>query len=739
MCEDMKRIASVALSLMLLTEAYAQCPTLSPKPQKVSWGEVAFTHDMPLCVEGAEHADADAMALLNSQLSHRFTPSAQGAVRLVIGEAGDKSVRPFRKMIPSQAEGYYLSVEPERVVIAGRDGAGTYYGVQTFLEICRQQQVMSCRIEDWPSVACRGVIEGFYGNPWSHRDRIRQFEFYGQNKLNIYVYGPKDDPYHRAHWRDPYPQEEAQKLTELVREAHSHKVQFVWAIHPGGDIQWNRQDSMAVCQKLEGMYELGVRSFAIFFDDIWGEGAKADKQAGLLNYVTDNFVRKHPDVMPLIMCPTQYDKAWSGGDYLSTLGTRMYPEVRVMWTGNSVVDMIERDDMEWINQQLGRKAFIWLNYPVNDYCQSRMLMGKTYGNGLDINEMVSGFCSNPMEYAEASKVSLYSIADYTWNMPAYDATSSWNQAIAALMPTAPEAFRWFCENNVDLGKTGHGLRREGESPLFPQGQEAGWKPYEDFFQKQVAEASLLLADSINSPEMLTEIKPWVESMRLQGLRGLTVVHMAQALETNDSILFVALYRTQQAIEQAQKNIISRNWEGSVVKAKPLVGGTVVSPWIDSQLALALKAYKKHHTYGREAFPQQAIEDGQYTIVAEGAYLTDAQAATDRTGDHPVMQASRDSINPQRQQWNVELDITTGRYKISNVQDGRYVNENGAFWASKDINPYDPEWHTFVLVRQTDGTYTIQCGGKAGKGFWKVEDGRVRNAPQGTSFRLEPVR
>ena len=559
----MKRIASVALSLMLLTEAYAQCPTLSPKPQKVSWGEVAFTHDTPLCVEGAEHADADAMALLNSQLSHRFTPSAQGAVRLVIGEAGDKSVRPFRKMIPSQAEGYYLSVEPERVVIAGRDGAGTYYGVQTFLEICRQQQVMSCRIEDWPSVACRGVIEGFYGNPWSHRDRIRQFEFYGQNKLNIYVYGPKDDPYHRAHWRDPYPQEEAQKLTELVREAHSHKVQFVWAIHPGGDIQWNRQDSMAVCQKLEGMYELGVRSFAIFFDDIWGEGAKADKQAGLLNYVTDNFVRKHPDVMPLIMCPTQYNKAWSGGDYLSTLGTRMYPEVRVMWTGNSVVDMIERDDMEWINQQLGRKAFIWLNYPVNDYCQSRMLMGKTYGNGLDINEMVSGFCSNPMEYAEASKVSLYSIADYTWNMPAYDATSSWNQAIAALMPTAPEAFRWFCENNVDLGKTGHGLRREGESPLFPQGQEAGWKPYEDFFQKQVAEASLLLADSINSPEMLTEIKPWVESMRLQGLRGLTVVHMAQALETNDSILFVALYRTQQAIEQAQKNIISRNWEGSV--------------------------------------------------------------------------------------------------------------------------------------------------------------------------------
>ena len=678
------------------------------------------------------------MALLCEKLDGCLTPSPQGAVRLLIGEVGDKAVKAYRKQVPAQAEGYLLSVEPGRVVIAGRDGAGTYYGVQTFLKLWQQQNVMQCRIEDWPSVDCRGVIEGFYGNPWSHKDRLRQFEFYGCNKLNIYVYGPKDDPYHRAHWRDPYPQDEAERLKELVQEAHRNKVQFVWAVHPGGDIQWNLKDSMAVCQKLEWMYELGVRTFAVFFDDIWGEGSKADKQAGLLNYVTDNFVRKHSDVQPLIMCPTQYNKAWSGGDYLSTLGTRMYPEVRVMWTGNSVVDMIERDDMEWINKQLGRKAFIWLNYPVNDYCQSRMLMGKTYGNGLDINEMVSGFCSNSMEYAEASKVSLYSIADYTWNMQQYDAVRSWQQAITELMPTASEPFRWFCENNIDLGKTGHGLRREGESPRFPQAGKAAWTEYEVFFQKLANEAALLLADSVNSPEMLSEIKPWAESMRLQGLRGLTVTRLAKAQEAGDSIQFIGLYRTQQAIEQAQKAIISRNWEGSVVKAKPVVGGTVIAPWIDRTLAESVKAYKRHHTYGREVFPAQAIEDGQYTILADGRYLTDAQAATDRTGDHPVLQASRDSINPQRQQWNVELDITTGRYKISNVQDSRYVNERGAFWANKSLNPFDPEWHTFILTKQDDGTYTIQCGGRAGKGFWKIEGDRIVNAPEGTRFRLEPV-
>ncbi len=734
-----KTILLVAAALTAaLSGVRAQQPTLSPLPQKATWSEVAFTHGTPVYIEGADKADADAVALLCEKLDGCLTPSPQGAVRLLIGEVGDKAVKAYRKQVPAQAEGYLLSVEPGRVVIAGRDGAGTYYGVQTFLRLWEQQNVMQCRIEDWPSVDCRGVIEGFYGNPWSHKDRLRQFEFYGRNKMNIYVYGPKDDPYHRAHWRDPYPQDEAERLKELVQEAHRNKVQFVWAVHPGGDIQWNLKDSMAVCQKLEWMYELGVRTFAVFFDDIWGEGSKADKQAGLLNYITDNFVRKHSDVQPLIMCPTQYNKAWSGGDYLSTLGTRMYPEVRVMWTGNSVVDMIERDDMEWINKQLGRKAFIWLNYPVNDYCQSRMLMGKTYGNGLDINEMVSGFCSNPMEYAEASKVSLYSIADYTWNMPQYDAVRSWQQAITELMPTASESFRWFCENNIDLGKTGHGLRREGESPRFPQAGKATWTEYEVFFQKLANEAALLLADSVNSPEMLGEIKPWAESMRLQGLRGLTVTRLAKAQEAGDSIQFIGLYRTQQAIEQAQKAIISRNWEGSVVKAKPVVGGTVIAPWIDRTLAESVKAYKRHHTYGREVFPAQAIEDGQYTILADGRYLTDAQAATDRTGDHPVLQASRDSINPQRQQWNVELDITTGRYKISNVQDSRYVNERGAFWANKSLNPFDPEWHTFILTKQDDGTYTIQCGGRAGKGFWKIEGDRIVNAPEGTRFRLEPV-
>lgn len=735
-----KKLLVMILMLLPFMVQGQQNVTVSPLPQKATWGGKAFNKAEKFYLVGADRADSDAVELLAAKLDILGVSDKADAKKfpqakaIILGEEGDKAVKKYKKQIPDRAEGYYLQITPDQIVIAGKDEAGTYYGVQSLLQIMSRPEVMQCEITDWPSVSCRGVIEGFYGNPWSHKDRLRQFDFYGKNKMNIYVYGPKDDPYHRAKWREPYPEKEAALLRELVEAAHRNKVQFVWAIHPGGDIKWNKTDSVAVVDKLEKMYALGIRTFAVFFDDIWGEGAKGDKQAGLLNYVTDEFVRKHTDVEPLIMCPTQYNKAWSGGDYLPTLGTKMYPEVRIMWTGNSVVDMIEKNDMEWINGQIRRKAFIWLNYPVNDYCQSRLLMGKTYGNGKDIYDMVSGFCSNPMEYAEASKVSLYSIADYTWNMPAYDAESSWKRSLRALMPTSPLAFAAFCQNNIDLGKTGHGLRREGESQLFA---EKKVKPA-FYFTTMTTAADALLADSVNQPEMLAEIGPWVESMRLLGQRGLQVLQMEHYLNQADSVAFIGAYRRLQAIEQAQKAIVSRNFEGSIVKAKPVVSGDVVTPWINTKANELVKAYRKQYAYGREFFPQQVIEDGQYFIKAGGKFLTDVQAATDRTGDHPVFVADRDNINPQRQQWFIELVPSTGRYKITNVQDGRYVNERGTFWKDKNLNPFEAEWHTFVIAKTQDGKFTVQCGGNAGKGYWNVKEDRIENQKEPAAFEIVPA-
>ena len=56
-----------------------------------------------------------------------------------------------------------------------------------------------------PSLPVRGVIEGFYGPPYTFDQRRDLFRFLAEADLNTYVYAPKLDPYHRDRWREPYP------------------------------------------------------------------------------------------------------------------------------------------------------------------------------------------------------------------------------------------------------------------------------------------------------------------------------------------------------------------------------------------------------------------------------------------------------------------------------------------------------------------------------------------------------
>ena len=211
----MKKLLTTLLSCLAVFSASSQTVTISPLPQKITWGEQVFTNAQAFYVVGADKADKDAIELLSNKLNIVGTHTKVDAKKfpnakpIIIGEVGDKAVSKYKKLVPTNVEGYYLNVTADQIVIAGRDNSGTYYGTQSLMQIMSQPDVMQCEITDFPSVTDRGVIEGFYGNPWSHKDRLRQFDFYGQYKMNTYVFGPKDDPYHRARWREPYPADEA--------------------------------------------------------------------------------------------------------------------------------------------------------------------------------------------------------------------------------------------------------------------------------------------------------------------------------------------------------------------------------------------------------------------------------------------------------------------------------------------------------------------------------------------------
>ena len=495
----------------------------------------------------------------------------QGGTKVIIGKRGDAVVRKYNKQIPAKEEGYYLSIGTKGIVVAGNDERGLYYGILTLGQLLENNRLPMVEIRDYPDVTFRGVVEGFYGTPWSFEARLSQIKFYGNNKLNTYIYGPKDDPYHRSpRWREAYPEQEAANIKKLVQVANENRVDFVWAIHPGNDIRWTTEDRDALIHKLELMYGLGVRAFAVFFDDISGEGTKAEKQAELLNYIDDEFIQKKGNIKPLLLCPTEYNKSWSNIErgYLPTLGRMLNKGINVMWTGDRVCIDIDEGTLDWVNPHLQRPAYIWWNFPVTDYVRDHLLMGPVYGNDLNIADKISGFVANPMEHAEASKVAIYSVADYCWNMQAYNSDETWHRAIKYLMPKDADALQTFANHNSDLGANGHLYRKDESVALAPalnkalKALKAGALDQTTSYYKEIAseferisEAADILLASQDNEALLSEIYPWLLQFKKVGDLGSAILSLEASVDNKEQFLrkykyVQALYKLQYAIDQS---------------------------------------------------------------------------------------------------------------------------------------------------------------------------------------------
>src|SRR5262245_13644235 len=115
----------------------------------------------------------------------------------------------------------------------------------------------------------RGVVEGYYGRPWSGEARRDVIRFLADRGMNAFVYAPKNDPFHRDRWREPYPGDALVDLRATARVARRAKVRFVYALSPGLDVCYScRDDRRALTRKLAQLARrAGVRRFALFFDD----------------------------------------------------------------------------------------------------------------------------------------------------------------------------------------------------------------------------------------------------------------------------------------------------------------------------------------------------------------------------------------------------------------------------------------------------------------------------------------
>lgn len=437
---------------------------------------------------------------------------------------------------------YVLTINLDGVTITGYDERGAFYGIQTLRQILESEEAQDeivpyMTVRDWPDLKYRGVVEGFYGTPWSHEVRLSLIDFYGRFKMNCYLYGPKDDPYHSSpDWRLPYPPQEAQNIMELVEACNRNRVDFIWAIHPGKDIQWNETDYRNLVNKFEMMYYLGVRSFALFFDDISGEGTDPVRHVELVNRLIKDFVSKRKGVKDLIVCPTDYSKIWADPTpegSLSIYGRTMDPSVELFWTGDVVCSDLTKDTMNWFNSRIQRPGFYWWNYPVTDYARHILMQGPVYGLSNEMNSSdLSGLVSNPMEHGEASKLALYGVSDYTWNVSAYNAIDNWERGLEVLAPEVKDAYRTFAIHSCDT-ETGYRRDESWETETFSLATytEEKFDALMEEFRKIEEVPSIM--ESCRNQLLLEELRPWLVEFGKLGTRGRKALECLKIFQSGD--------------------------------------------------------------------------------------------------------------------------------------------------------------------------------------------------------------
>ena len=314
-------------------------------------------------------------------------------------------------------------------------------------------------------IPLRGVVEGFYGTPWTREDRADIIDFCRRNNFNSYIYAPKDDPYHRDKWRKPYPADKLAEIMSLVALSQANNVRFIFAVSPGLDLNYkgtkSDEDFDALIHKLDAMYNIGVRNFAIFFDDLKDskgnhhEDGKA--QAEFLNRVQKNLRSRYKDVAPLITVPTEYyygdmvrgDKPKA---YTRDFAENLDPRIVVLYSGRGVVcDGITDAELAAVNEIFGREVGIWWNYPVNDYSLTpdgnrnvKLALGAI--EKLPSAKMTAIFF-NPMAQVQLSKIALATGAIYANNPATYDEAQAWNRVIDAQFGKLAPAMKVFAEHS----------------------------------------------------------------------------------------------------------------------------------------------------------------------------------------------------------------------------------------------------------------------------------------------------
>lgn len=381
----------------------------------------------------------------------------------------------------------------------------------------------------------RGVIEGFYGKPWTHVERIDMINFLKKAKLNTYFLAPKDEPGHRRNWQDLRPDSELLKLSELVSHAAGRGIAFGTAVSPGQTIIYSDSSELAALKgRLVQYLELGINLVGVFFDDIPHDfQSEADKKAfssfaqahaSLCNQLHEWLQQDYPNAQ-LVICPTVY-RGIGNEDYLVEIGNLLDPEVHIIWTGLQICSYrLDVRDALIFEQNAKRKPLYWDNYPVNDVAMVYELhIGPLRARESGLVDHSEGLLANPMTQAEASKIALWTIGEYLSNPMNYDPDAAWDRALKELIPNKDDcaAYRKFArtslgsclndsaapEFSADLGEVAFDYR-QSQMPTAIQKLKSMALDISN-------SSSLIQSSTFSNPKLAAESALWVRDYKRGG-------------------------------------------------------------------------------------------------------------------------------------------------------------------------------------------------------------------------------
>lgn len=363
-----------------------------------------------------------------------------------------------------------------------------------------------------PSVPLSGIIEGFYGRPWSWAARAeiaRQCAAWG---MTDFVYAPKDDPKHRHEWRAPYDDGE---LEAFAAFAGSGTLRLGFGISPGLSIDADSpEDRAALAAKVDQVVGAGAGLVVLCVDDIPFGGEAQGRAHGELAA----WLRGHlADRAELALVPTEY-VGIHATPYLRALDRHLPPDVPVGWTGDAVVnDNITTAQARARARATGdRPPLLWDNVPVNDGLMGdRLHLGPLWGRDDDLHGALSGYLANPMVQPTASLLPLASAA--AW-LRGEDPIAAW----------ATEADRrgWrifaeACDGAVPHALVAMAADTFATGKLLPEDLD----PLRSWFEE---------AATVDAPGIGEDCQGWIEQVRTEASVALEAVAVLQSALDEDA-------------------------------------------------------------------------------------------------------------------------------------------------------------------------------------------------------------